>query len=94
MVTANSEQKRKVVVCNQQCPRNRCNLSFLKKDRATRDSFYRESRIKRNSVREGNLRSITRGDILNDYLAGQGWNTLAGCHLNVLMIHRLRDEVK
>jgi hypothetical protein len=69
-----------VVICDQQRPRNRRNL-FLKKDRATRDLFYRESRIKRNSVRKGNLRSITRGEVLDDYLAGQGWNTLAGCHL-------------
>jgi hypothetical protein len=93
LATAKSEQKRRWSSAISSAPEIVVFLLFSK-DRATRDSFYRESRIKRNSVRKGYLRSITRGDVLDDSLAGQGWNTLAGRHLYLLMIHSLEQKVK
>jgi len=54
MATAKSEQKSRWSSAISSAPEIVVILFFLK-DRATRDFFYRESRIKRNSVRKGNL---------------------------------------
>lgn len=43
---------------------------FLKKDKVTRDAVLQKSKTARHSVRKGNLRNITRGEVLNDRLAG------------------------
>jgi len=48
----------------------KCFVIVFLKDRATRDDVLQERRIPRNSVWEGNQRNITRGEVLNDRLAG------------------------